>query len=91
MFLLGCPKIVVQTDHKPLVTILNDKALSSIENPRLIRLKEKTLAFSFEIQHLEGEKMFAADTLSRYPVGKADAEDVELAEELNIACIRVIM
>ena len=90
MFLLGCPGFMIQTDHKPLVPILNDKALSSIDNPRLIGFKEKTLPYSFEIQHLVGEKMFAADTLSRYPVGKADSEDVELADELNVASIRIV-
>ena len=34
--------------------------------------------------------MFAADTLSCYPVGQADSDDTELAEELNIANIRIV-
>ncbi len=89
MFLLGCPEFLIQTDHKPLVPIFGDKALSTIDNPRLVRLKEKTFPYSFIIQHLEGVNMFAADTLSRYPVGEPDAEDVQMAEEAELACIRI--
>ena len=89
MFLLGCPGFVIQTDHKPLVPILGDKALSNIENPRLVRLKEKTLPYSFKIRHLSGDEMFAADALSRYPVGTPDSDDVELAEEAEVSCVKI--
>ena len=87
MFLLGCPNFVVQTDHKPLVPILGDKALDSIDNPRVVRLKEKTLPYSFQVQHLEGTNMFAADTFSRYPVGQPDADDKDLADEADAASV----
>ena len=73
-----------------MVPILGDKALLSVDNPPLVAFKEKTLPFSFEIQHLVRGKMFTAETLSRYPVGNADAEDVALAEGLNIANIRIV-
>ena len=34
MFVMGCPKLVVAVDHKPLTKILNDdRPLESIENP----------------------------------------------------------
>ncbi len=89
MFLLGCPGFIIQTDHKPLVPILGDKALSNIDNPRLIRLKEKTLAYSFKLLHLKGEQMYAADVLSRYPVGKPDSDDVALAEEIEVASVKI--
>ncbi len=89
MFLLGCPKFLIQTDHKPLVPILGDKALSTIDNPRVLRFKEKTLPFSFHIQHLEGSSMITADVLSRYPVGQPDAEDVEFARDAEMACIKI--
>ena len=42
-FVLGCDKLVVATDHLPLVPFLNTKGLSELSNPRLIALKEKTL------------------------------------------------
>ena len=89
MFLLGCQEFLIQTDHKPLVPILGDKALSLIDNPRLLRLKKKTFPYSFKIQHLEGKSMYAADVLSRYPVGEPDSDDIQMAEEAELACVRI--
>ena len=48
-FVLGCDKLTVAVDHKPLLGILNDKSLADIENPRLLMLKEKTLWFTFDV------------------------------------------
>ena len=47
--MLGCPKLLLAVDHKPLLGLLNDKSLADIENPRLLSLKEKTLWFNFEV------------------------------------------
>ena len=54
-FVMGCPNLVVAVDHKPLINILNNKALEKIENPRVLRLKEKTLMFDFKIVHVPGK------------------------------------
>ena len=42
-FVLGCDKLVVAVDHKPLLGLLNDKSLADIENPRLLMLKENQI------------------------------------------------
>ena len=54
MFLLGYPNFYVATDHLPLITILGDKALDQIQNPRLRALKEKTLRFNLQAIHVPG-------------------------------------
>ena len=36
-YTLGCKQLYVATDHKPLLAILNDRALDTITNPRLLR------------------------------------------------------
>ena len=41
LFLAGLPSFDVVTNHRPLIPILNQKSLAEIENPRLLRLKEK--------------------------------------------------
>merc|ERR1712155_261027 len=64
-FLLGCSKLVVAVDHKPLLGLLNDKSLADIENPRLLMLKEKTLWFNFDVLHIGGKKNCGPDYLSR--------------------------
>ena len=62
-----CPNIIVSTDHKPLLGILNDKPLEDIKNPRILRLKEHTLQFSFVMKYNRGKWHRAPDTLSRNP------------------------
>ena len=41
-FLLGCTNLTVATDHKLLLSILNDRCLADIKNRRLGNLKEKS-------------------------------------------------
>ena len=35
MFILGCPNVIVVTDHEPLKELFGDRYLSKIHNPRL--------------------------------------------------------
>ena len=76
-FLLGCEKFLLAVDHKPLLGVLNDKSLEEVENPRLQRLKEKTLRFNFSLVHVPGKLHKTADATSRQPVSEAD-NDVEV-------------
>ena len=71
MYTLGCPNLTLVVDHQPLTSILNDRSLDSIENPRLLKLKEKTLKFDFRIVYVPGSSkaIRAADALSRYTTG----------------------
>ena len=71
-FILGCTNLTVVVDHKPLLRIFSDRALSDIQNPRLRNLKEKTLTFRFNIIHRPGVKHRAPDAVSRNPTGKAE-------------------
>ena len=61
----GCDKLLVSTDHKSLLGILNEREMEKINNPKLIHLKEKTLGWSFKIIHIPGRKLCGPDALSR--------------------------
>ena len=89
LFLLGCPNLTIVTDHRPLVKTFGDKEMKNIENPRLFRLKEKTLQYHFNIKYLPGKKNCAADTLSRYPSLRAnpDKDDVDLSDDIMVAMV----
>ena len=71
-FVLGCDKLVVAVDHKPLLGLLNDKSLADIENPRLLMLKEKTLWFNFEVIWVPGSKNGGPDYMSRTKEARLD-------------------
>ena len=49
MFVLGSPNLTVAVDHKPLIKIFDDRQLDTIDNPRILNLKEKTLMYSFKV------------------------------------------
>ena len=68
LFIIGCPNVIVVTDHQPLTGIFGDRDLSKINNPHLFRLKEKCLRYPFTIQHCPGKWHRGADAISRKPV-----------------------
>ena len=67
-YTLGNPRLLVATDHKPLLKILGDRKLEDIPNPRLVNLKEKTLRWQFSIIHIPGKFHIGPDTMSRRDV-----------------------
>ena len=86
MYTLGCPDLTLAVDHNPLTRILNDRNLNDIVNPRLRRLKEKTLPYQFKICYVPGgsNAMKVADALSRHPV-QNNEPDPQFEEVENIA------
>ena len=74
-FLLGCESFLLATDHKPLLGVLSDRSIEDVENPRLQRLKEKTLRFRFSICHVPGKLNKVADAASRYPTTQPEEGD----------------
>ena len=68
IFLFDHPGFIVITDYRPLTRVFGDKEFSTIDNPRLLRLKEKTPMHRFKIIHIQGNNNTAANTLSRYPL-----------------------
>ena len=83
-FTQGRDKLLVVTDHKPIVKILGDRTLDEISNTRLFRIKQRTLPWRFEIENLPGVTNLAADATSRHPApaypGTAPALDDPLAD-----------
>ncbi|KAG0701317.1 Retrovirus-related Pol polyprotein from transposon 17.6 [Chionoecetes opilio] len=92
LFLLGCPNLLVVTDHRPLVGLFKDRSLAEVLNPRLLHLKEKTLHYRFAIKYLPGKQNNAADSLSRFSALKAapDVDDIDQEEEIAAAVCAVM-
>ncbi len=50
----GLPYITVFTNYHPLISILNYHRLDEIENPWLLRLKTRIMAYSFTVEWVKG-------------------------------------
>ncbi|XP_043223982.1 uncharacterized protein K02A2.6-like [Amphibalanus amphitrite] len=89
IFLRGLPHFEVLVDHRPLLPILNDFTLDTIENSRLQRLKEKTSLFNFTAKWIRGKEHVIPDALSRAPVDEPTADDDQLVQEVECHVRRV--
>ena len=82
MFVLGCQDLIVITDHKPLPPIFKNKDLYTIMNPQLLKLKEKTLQYTFTIQYCPGKWHRTGDNVSRN-APKASLSSISSITELS--------
>jgi len=67
MFVLGCQTLIITTDHKPLLGIFCNRDLSTITNPRLLKLKSRSLRYRFTMQYCPGKWLRGPDAVSRFP------------------------
>ena len=92
MYLLGLPDFEIVVDHKPLIPLLNEKTMDLIENPRLMRLKERLLPYVFTASWRSGKLHLIADALSRAPIEDPSSEDVAAEHDLKaLMCSHVSM
>lgn len=74
----------LETDHKPLVSLLGHQALTELSS-RIQRFMLRR--YSYSILHTPGKALFTADTLSRAPVSlniSLKDTDKSLMEDTNI-------
>ena len=60
----------------PLLGLLADKHLDAIDNPRLVRLKQKTLGWMFTTIYIPGKLLGGTDALSSYSLRHCTEEEV---------------
>ena len=61
----------VETDHKPLVSLLSSKDLSQMP-PRILQFRMRIMRFSPKIEYVQGKYQVTADAFSRAPIGSPD-------------------
>ena len=93
-FYLAGRDFCVETDHKPLVSVLGEKELARLPL-RVQRFRIRMMGYSYTIKYTPGEKLVVADALSRAPLKElsrnSDEEGIvnELVEALPIAKARL--
>jgi transposase InsO family protein len=84
-YFLAGRQFQVETDHKPLVSVLGEKELASLPL-RVQRFRLKMMAYSYSIKYTPGVKLVLADALSRAPVdgcGKRTGDSLWVSELLD--------
>ncbi|KAF6034356.1 hypothetical protein EB796_007337 [Bugula neritina] len=81
-------RVVIKTDHKPLVPLLNDIELD--KNPaRIQRFRMRLMRFQYKVEHISGKKNVIADALSR-SVGPISEADVMFMEEVELFAVSAL-
>ena len=82
MYIVGL-KFHIETDHKPLVSLLGSKHLDALP-PRILRFWLRLARFDYTVEHVPGKLLYTADALSRAPgpITKADQWLEEAAERI---------
>ena len=83
-YLVGLEKFTLETDHKPLVPLINTKDLS--ESPlRCQRMLMRLMRFNVTAVYSPGSNMYVADTLSRAPLNwnGEDTSDSDISAHVD--------
>nr|CAI5852327.1 unnamed protein product [Callosobruchus analis] len=80
-YVTGLPSVLLQTDHRPLVQVLQTKPIDEL-TPRLQRFRIRLMRYNYKIHYVPGKDVVVADALSRnFPENASQPEDEELANE----------
>jgi hypothetical protein len=66
-YLVGI-RFQLQTDHKPLVSLLSPQRALDDVPPRIQRLRIRLMRYDYSVVYVAGSSMGTADTLSRFPL-----------------------
>ncbi|XP_054259897.1 uncharacterized protein K02A2.6-like [Macrosteles quadrilineatus] len=78
--------IIIETDHKPLVSILTNKDLNDL-TPRIQRLRLRLMRYSYRVTYTPGKHLATADCLSRSPLPSKESYDLEKEVEFAVSSV----
>ena len=88
-YLRGLQKFNLQTDHKPIVPLINGNDLNAVP-VRCQRLLMRMMRYNPKATHVPGKQLIVADTLSRSPVSSPEACVTKTFFEVHIYVNEVI-
>ena len=82
-YLYGLDSFTVQTDHKPLAPLINNKDLNMVPL-RCKRLLMRLMRYNPTAEYVPGKTLTVADTLSRQPLSVIQSEISELTCDVSV-------
>ena len=89
VYLQGLHHFTVQTDHKPLIPIINTKQLVDM-SPRIQAMRMKQMKYSFTAEYVKGTDLQDADAFSRAPTEQPSTKDVLTEDDISAHVSAVI-
>ena len=80
-YLLG-KHFTMETDHKPLVSLLGNKNLDNLP-PRVLRFRLRLSRFLYSVEHVPGKSIYTADTLSRSLAPSTESDGAVSSRDVN--------
>jgi hypothetical protein len=73
----------IETDYKPLVSLLGNKNLEEL-TPRLQRFRTRLMRFRYTISHVPGKDLIIADALSRAPSRNIEKSESDFENDIQL-------
>lgn len=71
--------ITLETDHQPLVQVLQTNELT----PRLQRIRMRLMRYNYKVVYIPGKQLVLADSLSRNPLSRSESKGDDLPKEIE--------
>lgn len=74
--------VILETDHKPLIQILQSKPLDEL-TPRFQRIRMRLMRYNYKVIYVFGKQLFLADCSSRNSVKSINSSEKGFEEEID--------
>ena len=86
-YLVGLDSFTLETDHKPLVPLINSRDLTDT-SVRCQRMLLRIMRFNIQARYTPGKQLQVADALSRSPTEEGSEDKLEEDVDLHVNAVK---